>query len=455
MKKMSLFSLICLAVGSIIGSGIFGSLPSAVNLVGGGIVYATIVAGIIMILKILPSMVPNGVFPCRAAYYIHLTRLVNPYVGWLYMVKLFFNIFVLALLSSVFSTYFNMLIPCNKVILEVAILAICGIISYFGVSAGTKVQNILVIAMFAALAVFIFGGFANLDPQIISFESVVAPKGFNMVSFGAAVGLMSSCLNGGDTCVNYGSDLKNPKRDVLLGFILSTLIAAVVYCFMGVVGVGVIDPASVSNLANIAAVFMSKPLYVFFICCGALFAIVTSVNGVMLATIYQFSEVAKDRVFPDFMAKQNKHGIATGAVVLVAGVGILIAACQLSIMTLVSVSSVLGVFISLCQFLPALNLHKRFPHSYKNSAVKISFSALIAIMIVALALCIWQSWSTIVNAGGKIWLVLLCVLAACYVYFFIRKAYLAKKGVDMVALMSRIPEDWINKEAEFAKKDAE
>ena len=54
-KKIGLFGCIVLAVGSIIGSGIFGTLPEGINEVGNTVILAFIFAAIYVIALLIPD----------------------------------------------------------------------------------------------------------------------------------------------------------------------------------------------------------------------------------------------------------------------------------------------------------------------------------------------------------------------------------------------------------------
>lgn len=93
MKKMNLFTLTCMCIGTIIGVGIFGSMPSAANYVGPSLLFVCIVAVIEVLIRYLPSLVPSSSIPASNGFYMYLTKLVNPYVGFLQVIQILFNVF--------------------------------------------------------------------------------------------------------------------------------------------------------------------------------------------------------------------------------------------------------------------------------------------------------------------------------------------------------------------------
>ena len=86
--KMGLFTVICMCVGTIIGAGVFGSLPNAVSLTGSTIVLVFIVAVVEVLLRYFPSVSVSAAIPAPAGFYMQLSRLVSPYLGVLQLYRL-------------------------------------------------------------------------------------------------------------------------------------------------------------------------------------------------------------------------------------------------------------------------------------------------------------------------------------------------------------------------------
>lgn len=452
MKKMNLFTLTCMCIGTIIGVGIFGSMPSAANLVGPSLALVVIVGVIEIIIRYLPSLIPSSSIPASNGFYMYLTKLVNPYVGFLQVIQILFNVFLLALLATVFGQYFNLIVTANATLLAVLVIVVFGVIGYFGVRAGAMVQNAMVIVLLLALACYIFVGIPNINPEFFTVEKALSFESVDFVSFGAALGLMSSCLMGGYVGVNYAEQLNNPGKNVIRAFLLSTSIVGLFYVLMSTVTTGVLPSGTVSSLADCAAAFMPRPLYWFFICGGALFALATTINGAILGGIVNLQVIARDRVLPDVFLKNNKYGTSVASLILFCGAGILVVAFGLDVGTLMSVSSVLGIIIAVTQFIPALRVRKRYPNCYKNAPIKLPMGLIYMMIAVALCFCIYEAYSLITTSAGAVWIALVATIVLCYGYFFCRIRFLQKRNIDLLAIMSTPYEPWEQKERELAEK---
>ena len=105
-REIGLFSCICIAMGIIVGAGIFGALPVAVDMTGKGIVLAFILSTITIILRYYPTIITGASIPASFGYYMHATRLAGPNLGFTQVIATFGNIFVQAILATVFAMYF-------------------------------------------------------------------------------------------------------------------------------------------------------------------------------------------------------------------------------------------------------------------------------------------------------------------------------------------------------------
>jgi len=70
-KKIGLFGCIVLAIGSIIGSGIFGSLPAGINAIGSSVVWAFVFAAIYVIALLIPDAYSMSVIPKSGGAFLY------------------------------------------------------------------------------------------------------------------------------------------------------------------------------------------------------------------------------------------------------------------------------------------------------------------------------------------------------------------------------------------------
>ena len=121
-KKIGFFSVTCLAIGTIVGAGVFGTIPAAAGIVGTGIEWAYFIAFISILICYIPQMVTISVLPAPFTFYMHTTRLVHPTAGYMLVIFGFNYVFILSALAGVFAEYASVYIPVDHRILGVGAL---------------------------------------------------------------------------------------------------------------------------------------------------------------------------------------------------------------------------------------------------------------------------------------------------------------------------------------------
>lgn len=448
-KKIGLFSCICVAIGIVVGAGIFGALPVAVDITGKGVVLAFILAAVTIVLRYYPTIITGAAIPASFGYYMHTTRLGGPHLGFTQVIASFSTVFVQAILATVFAMYFSALVPIDTRIISVAVLLIFGAITCAGIKASGAVQNFMVILLLSALFTYIIGGLPNIDPENLALVEIFFPPNQSFFSIGAAIGLLSSCLMGGYIVMNFSDEIKNPGKAIPVTFIVSTSLTAFVYVLLSIVTIGVMPAKSAPTLATVADKFMSPGLKMFFITGGALFASLTTINSTFLSGSRTLAVVARDKVIPEWFTRKNRFGVPQNSVLFLTLIPAVITAFGISIGTLLSAFSILTILFGIILFIPVIRLPKRYPYSYKNSYLKLSQSMIWVFVILGTIVSLYQIYSLVIAMDTATWIALVIWVLFWYGYFFMRKAYLMKKGVDLTAIMSAPYRPWEEKEKEL------
>ena len=69
-KKIGLIGCIATGIGCIIGSGIFGSLPTVINDIGPGVILALVGAVIYTLAKMIPNVYVSSVIPTSGSFFV-------------------------------------------------------------------------------------------------------------------------------------------------------------------------------------------------------------------------------------------------------------------------------------------------------------------------------------------------------------------------------------------------
>jgi APA family basic amino acid/polyamine antiporter len=255
--------------------------------------------------------------------------------------------------------------------------------------------------------------------------------------------------------MNFSDEIKNPGKAIPITFVVSTSLTAFVYILLSVVTIGVVPAKEAATLAVVAEKFMSPGFKVFFITGGALFAASTTINATFLSGSRSLAVVARDKVIPEWFTKKNKFGVPQNSVLLLTICPAIITAFGISIGTLLSAFSVLTILFGIILFIPVIRLPMRYPHSYKNSYMKLSRGMIWVFIVLGTFVSVYQIYSLMVALDVPTWIALFSWMVFWYMYFIIRKAYLKKKGVDLASVMSAAYQPWEENELSLKKEKQE
>jgi amino acid transporter len=442
-KKLSLGSSMMMSIGSIIGAGIFVTTPVAVEMVGPGISWAFILAAVLLTLKMLPQVVVSSAIPANGGNYMHLSRLVHPVVG---MVEGFNWILIgtmnIAVMSMAFARYFAALMPtASAQAVAIACCVVFTIIATFGASLSGVVQNVLTAILLVALGLYIFFGLQNIT--YITVKDVLAPT-MQLGVLWAAVGLLNNTLMGGNAVMAFADEIKNPGKTIPIAFFGGTFLVSIIYALIGVVTVGVIPWQEVKSLAGVAEKFFSPALLLFFVTGGALFAIVTTINGMFMMYSRAYSAAAKDGLLPAILAKKNRFNAPYGAIwflSIVAIVALLIP--NLNLRDLIKITAVPGLVLGPIAYLAIFLLPKKYPNCYRNAFLKIPHAVTCTIAVLATVLSLTAGGSVLKSMKPFHWMGMLAFYGAAVLYVVGRVVYMKKhKGVDILANMRKPHAPW-------------
>ena len=148
-----------------------------------------------------------------------------------------------------------------------------------------KVQNLLVIALIAALVVFAVFGFPYVDlgNYFSNADSMFLSDGIG--GFLTAVAYLGFATGGAAVILASSNECKNSAKDIPFVIVVSTCDAALLYGLAATVASDILPVPEVANqpLTLVANIVLPGPVYIFFIACGALFVLTTPLNFQMLS----------------------------------------------------------------------------------------------------------------------------------------------------------------------------
>lgn len=312
-KKLGYLNHIGLGVGSAIGTGIFIMLGYGIAYTGRSIVLVCGIGCIFMLLAFWYSLAFGSLFVLKGGDY-SIRAMVFPPV--LTGVSAWFQItsaFVLAGHSLAITQFAEMAWPQIKEyerVFALLVLTFGFLCTIKGSKILTTIQNLVVVALVAALIMFLFYGLPEVDAAAFfsNADGKFAVAGFG--GFIAAVSALSFACMGTAANVSMAPVTKNPKRTIPLSSMIVTVIVGVVYSLMAYVASGVLPYEEIAgaNISVTAEVIMPHGAFMFFVVGGGIFAITSTMLGVVAILRYPIQTVAEDGWIPKVFLKTTKSG---------------------------------------------------------------------------------------------------------------------------------------------------
>ncbi len=305
-RAIGRWSMVALAVNSILGSGIFG-LPSTVAaLVGSASAVAVLIAGAGMGVIIACYAEVASQFSETGGTYLYLRhtfgRFVGVQVGWLMLLSR-----VTACAAGV-----NLLViylgefwpaasePLPRLAVITLFLGTLAAANYRGVSAGARVSTVTVVAKLVALAVVCVAGTIYLatHPRVPA-----RPVDADLHGWLRAMLLLLFAYGGYEAALNPMGEARDPRRDAGFALFVALLILTGLYALLQLIVMGVVPDAahSVRPLADAARVAMG-PAGAALISAGALLSVYGYLSANMLTTPRGPFALAERGDFPPWLA---------------------------------------------------------------------------------------------------------------------------------------------------------
>src|SRR2546423_8410299 len=310
-RAIGRWSMVALAVNSILGSGIFG-LPSVVaGLIGPASPAAVLIAGAGMAVIIACYAEVASQFTETGGTYLYVRhtfgRFAGVQVGWLMLLS---RLTACAAAVNLLVIYLGEFWPAAtqplpRLIVISVFLASLAAVNYRGVAAGTRVSNATVVAKLLALGMLCAAGalYLSLHPRVAA-----APVAASVDSWLQAMLLLLFAYGGYEAALNPMGEARDPRRDAAFALFVALLILIALYALLQLIVVGVLADAagSARPLADAARVLMG-PAGAALISAGALISVYGYISANMLTVPRGVFALAQRGEFPAWFAAVHQR----------------------------------------------------------------------------------------------------------------------------------------------------
>ena len=294
-KKIGLWEAVSIAVGTMIGAGIFSILGVGAQICQNNLYIAFSLAALISLCVAYSYAKLGSVYVSNAGPIEFILRGIgdNAVTGTLSILMWFSYVVSISLFAKAFGGYFLALfhIPVKSLYLafvEVFVVSFFTALNFFGSKAVGRAEFWIVLIKLAVLLSFVVLGIWSINPEFL--KPLFDPKDIISTFFAASVLFLT--YMGFGLITNASENIENPKKTVPEAIYISILIVAVIYISVAVVAVGNLGVEGLIKSKEYALAEAAKPFLgqigFALVSIGALFSTSSAIN----ATLYGGANIA-------------------------------------------------------------------------------------------------------------------------------------------------------------------
>lgn len=420
MKKLNFTDCMSFCIGQIVGSGIFVLTGIVIGLTGHGTPYAFIVAALISLCQLVPMAILGSSMPATGGSYVYAKRLIGPRASFVFLMMFVLQQVLVSTFAIGFASYVAVIFPnVNQKLVALGALALATAVNFVGLKTSAKVQNIMVAFLLISLFIYIVFGVTKVDWSALQLASEnIMPNG--PVKFLRGCAMLSFACGGAKFLAESGGEIENPGKTIPKAMVLSTVVVAIFYAFVGIVASCVLPVEQVAgqNISVVAKTIFPTPIYLFFVIGGAWFALLTTLNGTLSWTTRSLQRAAKDGWLPEVFAKENKNGVPTLLLLFFFIVGVIPIVTGMNTTDISNMGTGCGKITDLLMVIACARLPKKYPQEYANSVLHIDPKKLNIILVLVFCVLAATSYVSLSGLSGKQFLYIgIYIVVACIIMF--------------------------------------
>ncbi|AOV97589.1 amino acid transporter [Edwardsiella hoshinae] len=409
--------LMGIAVGQIIGAGIMSLTGVAIAMTGRSANFAFLISTLFVIAAAIPLVFVNSCLRLRGGFYTQTSIFIGAKWSGLYIIQYAIGCISISLFTISLAQYLHPFLPIvSEKSLAIGVLTLFFIINYFGVANAARVQKLMVLCLISALLLFTLFGLFKIQPGFFSAPDFLTHGMIGMLQTAA---LLVFATGGAEVIVDVSGEAKNPKRDIPLVIIISTLAVALLYALLCSVAAGVLPVAEVADksLLLVAETIMPRPLFIYFVICGAIFALATTLNAKISTCTKPILQACDDGWFPRRLAYLHpRYKTPVYLLMIFYLIGLIPILFDFSMSTIASSVVLLAYSFKIVLAYKVLDLPRLFPQQYAQSPYRVSPLTLKCLLAFSMAGTAFQCYLLASRASAIQLCGLLSVIVLGFLY---------------------------------------
>jgi APA family basic amino acid/polyamine antiporter len=276
-RSLSFAEIVIMAIGNIIGAGVFLLLGSIIRYGSKSIVPIFLVATIFNIIAGLSYAELGAMYKSNSVEYDAIKDAFGPATAQIAVISLmFFLVVTINSLALMFGSY----ITDNtnwQFILSLVLILILSIISFFGIELSKLISNLFGGIKLATLVTIVTVGVFYI--KFSSLKSPLENVAFTPLVYTSFLAIF--LYNGYDAIVKMSEEMKDPEKDIPRSILTSIFICSLIYILISMIAIS-LNIKSIRPIDEIARTLFHHPIVGWAIYC---IGIVTIFNTSFISTL--------------------------------------------------------------------------------------------------------------------------------------------------------------------------
>jgi APA family basic amino acid/polyamine antiporter len=364
-RALNLFDIFCIASGAMISSGLFILPGLAFAKAGPAVVISYFLAGILSIAGMLSIAEMTTAMPRAGGDCFTIMRSMGPAVGTVAGLLSWFSLAMKSAFALVGMSLFTiLLINVDIHIIAVAFCFFFIFINFVGIKEAGHTQVVLVLGLFVLMCLYIVAGFPHV--QVHRFMPF-APKGFGAVL--SATGFVFVSYAGLLKIASVAEEVRNPKKNIPLGMIISLFVVSIFYALMVFVTTGILDAVQLSRsmmpISDGAFVIMGR-FGSIALGIAAILAFLSTANAGIMTAARSLVPLSRDGLLPGFFGNINRRSQTPHYALVVTGFFVIVS-FFLRLEILVEAASVVLILTNILSCISVIILRESRLQNYQPS----------------------------------------------------------------------------------------